>query len=97
MRLVLASASPRRADLLRAAGYEFIVRPTGVDESILPGETAYAHVCRLADAKAAAAAASTDSDVVLGADTVVVVDGHVLGKPADDAAAAAMLRRISGR
>jgi septum formation protein len=96
VRLVLASASPRRADLLRAAGYQFIVRPTGVDESILPGETPHAHVCRLADAKAAAAAA-TDDEVVLGADTVVVVDGVILGKPADDAEAAAMLRRISGR
>ena len=93
---MLASASPRRADLLRAAGYPFVVRPTGVDESILPGETAYAHVCRLADAKAAAAA-SAPGEVVLGADTVVVVDGLILGKPADDAEAAAMLRRISGR
>jgi septum formation protein len=98
VRLVLASASPRRADLLRAAGYEFVVRPTGVDESVLPGESPYAHVCRLADAKAAAAAAdAAPGEVVLGADTVVVVDGLVLGKPADDAEAAAMLRRISGR
>lgn len=98
MRLVLASASPRRADLLRAAGYDFIIRPPAVDESIVPGESACAHVCRLADAKAAAAAAAAaPGDVVLGADTVVVVDGLILGKPADDAEAAGMLRRISGR
>jgi septum formation protein len=98
VRLVLASASPRRADLLRAAGYDFTIRPASVDESIVPGESPHAHVCRLADAKAAAAAAASAPDeVVLGADTVVVVDGLILGKPADDAEAADMLRRISGR
>jgi septum formation protein len=98
VRLILASASPRRADLLRSAGFAFEVRSPSVDETVLPGEDAHAHVTRLATAKADAAAATTDpGEVVLAADTVVVVDGCILGKPRDEADAAAMLRRISGR
>jgi len=101
MRLVLASASPRRAELLRAAGYEFEVVPADVDESVRPGETPSVYVRRLAADKSAATMRMLhqrpDAVVVLGADTTVVVDGEILAKPRDDGEAAAMLRRLSGR
>lgn len=97
MRLLLASASPRRADLLRAAGYEFDVLPADVDESVLPGEKPEAYVRRVAEAKAAAVASKAGGRIVLAADTVVVVDGRILGKPVDDAEAVRMLRLLSGR
>ncbi|HUX67244.1 MAG TPA: Maf family protein [Terriglobales bacterium] len=93
-RLVLASASPRRRELLEAAGFEVEVRPAPLDETPLPGEAAADYVLRLARAKARALAAP---GLVLGADTVVVVDGDLLGKPASDAEAAAMLARLAGR
>ena len=97
MRLVLASASPRRADLLRAAGFAFVVRPASVDESARPDEGAAALVQRLASAKAAAVGIDDPLDVVIGADTLVVLDGRILGKPRDDRDATAMLERLSGR
>ena len=97
MRLVLASASPRRADLLRAAGFAFVVRPASIDESATPDESAAALVQRLASAKAAAVATADPLDVVIGADTVVVLAGRILGKPRDDRDATAMLERLSGR
>jgi septum formation protein len=97
VRLVLASASPRRADLLRAAGFAFVVRPASIDESATPDESAAALVQRLAAAKAAAVATADPLDVVIGADTVVVLDGRILGKPRDDGDATAMLERLSGR
>ncbi len=97
MRLVLASRSPRRADLLTSAGYEFEIAPADIDERVLDGETPAAHVRRLARAKAARVARDYPESIVLGADTVVVIDDVVLGKPADDADAAGMLRRLSGR
>ena len=97
MTIVLASASPRRAELLRAAGVAFVVDPVDIDESVLPGETPQAHVRRLARAKAQAGAARNPGRTVLGADTVVVIDGRILGKPRDDADAAAMLAALSGR
>jgi septum formation protein len=97
VRLLLASASPRRADLLTAAGYEFDVLPADVDESVRPGELPGPYVRRVAEAKAAAAASKAKGRVVLAADTVVVVDGQILGKPVDDADAARMLRLLSGR
>ena len=98
MRLVLASASPRRADLLTSAGYVFDVRPVDVDESLRPGEPPRDYVRRLAVAKAEAAAdPSQREEVVLGADTTVVVAGDILGKPRDDQDAAAMLRLLAGR
>jgi len=142
VRLILASASPRRAELLRAAGFAFEILPADVDESIRAGESPHVYVRRLAADKSAAAIAALvasgfsrtddggghgppknghhardvdvrdvdarDVDVrdldareedaiVLGADTAVVVDGDILGKPRDDADAAAMLRRLSGR
>ncbi len=94
--LVLASASPRRAELLTAAGIPFTVRAANVDESVHDGEAPDAYVRRLALEKATAIRAAPGT-LVLGADTVVVVDGHGLGKPQDAHEAAAMLRRLSGR
>lgn len=95
--LVLASASPRRRELLQQAGIPFAVRPApGVDESPYPHEEPEAYVQRLAEEKALAVDASP-GEIVLGADTVVVVDGHLLGKPQDDADAARMLQALSGR
>ena len=95
--LVLASASPRRAELLRLAGYVFTASHADLDETPFPGEAADVYVRRLAEAKAAAVAAGHPGAVVLGADTTVVVDGDILGKPADAADAAAMLTRLQGR
>jgi nucleoside triphosphate pyrophosphatase len=97
MRLILASASPRRAELLRAAGIEVDVRPADVDESVGAGETPDAYASRVALAKARAVSQQVPDQFVLGADTVVVVDDHVLGKPADSADARRMLRLLSGR
>ena len=97
MRLVLASRSPRRADLLTSAGYEFEIAPADIDERLLDGETPATHVRRLATDKAAHVARDHPESIVLGADTVVVIDDVTLGKPADDADAAGMLRRLSGR
>jgi len=97
MRLVLASASPRRAELLRAAGFEFEVYPVEVDERLQPGERPDRAAARLAETKARSAAAHRPGAVVLGADTIVVIDGEAMGKPADDRDAKRMLRRLSGR
>lgn len=95
--LVLASASPRRQELLRNAGIEFIVQPAHVDETPLPGEGARECAERLAREKALKIWETRKSDVVLGADTVVAVDGENLGKPIDGDDAARMLRLLSGR
>jgi septum formation protein len=95
MRLILASASPRRAELLRAAGFAFDTIATNVDESILAGESPARYVRRLAAEKSAAA--SLADRIILGADTAVVVDGEILGKPRDDDDARRMLERLSGR
>lgn len=97
MVLILASASPRRAELLRAAGVAFEVMAVDVDERPHPGEPAERYVIRLADAKASAARRRVPGSLVLAADTAVVVDGQILGKPADDEDAARMLRILSGR
>ncbi|MBL8135128.1 MAG: septum formation inhibitor Maf [Acidobacteria bacterium] len=94
---VLASASPRRQELLAAAGYTFTVRTADVDETPVGGETAEAYVARLAEAKARAVLARHPDALVLGADTTVVVDGDILAKPADAADAARMLSRLQGR
>jgi len=125
MRLILASASPRRAELLRAAGYEFEVVAATIDESIRPGESPAMYVRRLAADKSASAQAGTAKaaphiqagtakaaphgrglfvaprfsgadPIVLAADTAVVIDGEILGKPRDDEESARMLRRLSG-
>jgi septum formation protein len=95
--IILASSSPRRAALLRAAGVAFEVAPPDVDESLRGGENAEQYVRRLAVAKAEAGARGQPGRVVLGADTTVVLDGAVMAKPADEADAASMLRALSGR
>jgi septum formation protein len=95
--LVLASASPRRQELLRNAGIPFEVRPAHIPEDPLPGEGAKDCAERLAREKALAVAVQRPHDCVLGADTVVVVEGQLLGKPSDAADAARMLRLLSGR
>lgn len=112
MRLVLASASPRRAELLRAAGYEFEVVPVDVDERRRDGESPATYVRRLAAEKSATYVASgfsrtggppegglhvREEPIILAADTTVVVDGAILGKPRDDDEVASMLRALSGR
>jgi septum formation protein len=124
MHLILASASPRRAELLRSAGYTFDVVVADVDESIRHGESPSTYVRRLAAEKSAAALSSVVSGfsrtndgplgetrdgppegghyrksdaIILGADTTVVVDGEILGKPHDDEEGRQMLRRLSGR
>ncbi|HEX9801397.1 MAG TPA: Maf family protein [Thermoanaerobaculia bacterium] len=94
-RLVLASSSPRRRELLARLGVEFEARATDADERPLAGEAPADLVRRLALAKARAAA--RPGEAALGADTVVALGGEILGKPADDADARRMLRRLSGR
>lgn len=95
MRLVLASLSPRRADLLRAAGFNFEIFPVNLDEQFHAEETPHDYVVRLAEAKARAAALAVPDAVILGADTTVVCRGQVLGKPADQPDAARMMRLLS--
>jgi septum formation protein len=101
MKLILASASPRRAEILRNSGIQFEIRKTDVDESRLAGELPGDYVRRLALAKALSAATEyrdpVDETLILGADTVVVVDADILGKPASQDDARSMLRRLSGR
>jgi septum formation protein len=94
---VLASASPRRADLLRAAGFEFEVIPAEIDEAIDVEETPDGYVRRVAQLKATSVASHAPGRAILAADTVVVVDHQVLGKPVDAGDARRMLRRLSGR
>jgi septum formation protein len=95
--LVLASASPRRQELLRNAGIPFAVYPANIPEIPLPGESPRDCAERLAREKAQAALRQQPGKVVLGADTIVVVDGEILGKPRDEADAVRMLRLLSGR
>jgi len=96
-RVVLASSSPRRRELLSLIGIAHTVMPADIDETVLPGEEPGPHAERLARAKACIVAARNPDAVVVGADTIVVVDGDILGKPRDDMAAAAMLRRLADR
>jgi septum formation protein len=96
--LVLASASPRRAELLTSAGYVFTIESADVDESVEAGEAPERYVVRLALAKGRRVAASQNAmSIVLGADTVVVVDGAILGKPGNSDEAGQMLAKLSGR
>ena len=95
-RFILASASPRRAELLTRAGYEFDIVPVDVDERRRPGESASVYVTRVAVDKASAVATTVDGQVVVGADTTVLIAGTILGKPQDPGEAAVMLRRLSG-
>ncbi|MEQ1727212.1 MAG: Maf family protein [Vicinamibacterales bacterium] len=101
MRLILASASPRRAELLTLAGYRFEVLSADIDEGVRPGEAAEDYVQRLATEKARAVLDRTkaqgDDVLVLGADTTVVVENEILGKPEDDQDSARMVRLLAGR
>src|SRR5213595_2416203 len=96
-KLILASASPRRAEILRSVGWPFETLPAHIDESREEGERADAYVERIAFAKAEAAAARSAGPLVLGADTVVVIDDQILGKPRDEDDANRMLRALNGR
>ncbi|NUS47937.1 MAG: septum formation inhibitor Maf [Gemmatimonadaceae bacterium] len=96
-RVILASQSPRRRELLQLVGIPHTVQPADVDEVYRPGEEPMAHARRLAREKAATVAAADPEALVVGSDTIVVVDGDVLGKPRDEAHAAEMLTRLSGR
>jgi septum formation protein len=95
--LILASASPRRAELLRQAGIDFAVLPADVDETVAAGEAPEDYVRRVSEAKARVIAARAPGSLVLSADTTVVVSGDILGKPSDAADARRMLRALSGR
>jgi septum formation protein len=94
---ILASASPRRRDLLRSVGLKFKVIPAFADESREAGETPARHVRRLSRNKAQTVALRHPKSLVLGADTIVVIDGMILGKPKDQKQARDMLRRLSNR
>jgi len=97
-RIILASQSPRRRELLGWLGFPFETLDGSIDESPLPGEDARDHVLRIAETKASAASQDLDGDsIVISADTVVVDRGELLGKPADAAQAAQILQRLSGR
>ena len=93
--IVLASASPRRLELLRGIGADPEVRPADIDETPLPGESAAVYVGRLAAAKAVAVGRA--GETVIAADTTVSLDGRIIGKPADRSGALDILRRLSGR
>jgi septum formation protein len=101
MKLILASASPRRAEVLRDAGMVFQIRSAEVDESALPAESAEKMVARLAEEKARAVAAQIhileEKCIVIGADTAVELDGKIFGKPRDAAQASQMLGALSGK
>jgi len=96
-KLILASASPRRAEILRTVGWPFAALAVDIDESRRVGEEAVAYVERVARAKAEAAALRVPGSTILGADTVVVIENEVLGKPHDDKDARRMLRLLRDR
>lgn len=96
-RIVLASASPRRSELLESAGIRFQVIPGYIDETPLPDEKPLDHVLRLAEQKAREVAGREDGDLFIGADTIVLCDGEIMGKPVDTTDAVRMLRALSGR
>ncbi len=96
-RVILASQSPRRRELLTLVGIAHEVRPADIDETYYPHEGAAEHAERLAREKAAVVAREAPDAVVIGSDTIVVVDGDVLGKPTDEADAKRMLARLAGR
>jgi septum formation protein len=97
MKLILASASVRRAEILQAAGIAFTVISSAIDETVYPGETAHDLVQRLAEAKAELVAArAVGPAIVIGADTEVTLDGHIFGKPRSSDNARHMLEKLSG-
>jgi septum formation protein len=95
-KIVLASASPRRLELLASAGVEFDVFASDIPEEPLPGELPADHVVRLAKDKALCAASRVEGCFFIGADTIVACDGEIMGKPVDGADAVRMLRKLSG-
>ena len=98
MKLILASASPRRAEILRDGGMSFSAMPLEVNETSIPGESAHDHVQRLASVKAELVAArSIGPAIVIGADTVVTIDDHIIGKPRSIEDARRTLTQLSGR
>lgn len=97
MKIILASGSPRRRELMTLAGFDFEVVKTDCDETLPEGISPSGAVLMLSGRKADAARAENDDAVILAADTVVAVDGGILGKPEDEADAAKMLRRLSGK
>src|SRR5271154_2480183 len=98
MKLILASTSPRRAEILHDAGFSFLVVASAVDETPFPGEPPHDHVQRLANAKAELAAArAIGPAIVLAADTVVTLEGRIFGKPRSSDDARHMLENLSGR
>jgi septum formation protein len=97
LRVILASQSPRRRELLNLVGIAHEVQPADIDETYLAGERPRDHAERLARGKTAVIVTREPDAVVIGSDTIVVVDGDVLGKPADDGDAARMLARLAGR
>jgi septum formation protein len=96
-KVILASGSPRRTEILTSVGWEFTKDAPDIDETELPGETPAVYVQRLARAKAEAVAERHPGEIVLGADTTVVIDGQIIGKPVDMADARRMLQMLSGR
>ncbi len=96
-KIILASASPRRADLLRTIGVDFEQAPSQVQERPHPDEAPPDYIIRIARAKVIAAARKIESGLIIGADTIVVLDGQLLGKPEDEEDARQMLRSLSGR
>jgi septum formation protein len=100
VKIILASSSPRRAEILRDAGIPFTLCATQIDETPFPNESAYEMVARLAEAKARAAASIVNTSggecIVIGADTTVELNGEILGKPEDSAHAREMLSKLSG-
>jgi septum formation protein len=96
-KLILASGSPRRVEILRGVGWEFEVIPADIDETRAPGEDAVSYVKRLAHTKAETVAKKTSQCLVLGADTVVVIGQEILGQPRDDDEARRMLKLLSGQ
>lgn len=96
-RIVLASASPRRQELLASAEITFSVVPGDIDETPYPGEEPIAHVVRLAEEKAREVSNRAVGRFFIGADTIVLLDGEIIGKPVDEADALVMLKKLSGR
>ncbi|HXG64874.1 MAG TPA: Maf family protein [Blastocatellia bacterium] len=96
-KIILASSSPRRSEILKTIGVEFEVAPAQVPENPLPGEAPPDYITRLARAKVITVARQRASGLVIGADTIVVLDGQLLGKPKDAEDATEMLKKLSGR
>jgi septum formation protein len=95
--IVLASNSPRRRDLLRQIGLDFTIDPADIDEAVLPGEVPEEYAVRLALRKARVVAEREEHGIIIGADTIVVLNEEILGKPVDDRDAGRMLASLSGR